>query len=71
MTGIQNGRTRNLEKPFPGCLGKMVNLFDLSAGMPGNRLLTEKPYRDGIFIELFLCNGLVFIPITQHLTLSS
>ncbi|WOH01828.1 hypothetical protein DCAR_0521213 [Daucus carota subsp. sativus] len=47
MTGIQNGRTRNLEKPFPGCLGKMVNLFDLSAGMPGNRLLTEKPYRDG------------------------
>ncbi|KAK1397928.1 putative Methyl-coenzyme M reductase II subunit gamma [Heracleum sosnowskyi] len=44
MTGIQNGKTRNLEKPFPGCLGKMVNLFDLSAGMPGNRLLTEKPY---------------------------
>lgn len=52
MTGIQNGKTRNLEKHFPGCLGKMVNLFDLSAGMPGNRLLAEKPYGDGILHRL-------------------
>lgn len=49
MTGMQTGKTRSLEKPFPGCLGKMVNLFDLSAGMPGNRVLTERPYGDGIF----------------------
>lgn len=47
MIGIQNGKDRNLEKPFPGCLGRMVNLFDLSTGMPGNKLLTEKPHRDG------------------------
>ncbi|KAI7982884.1 hypothetical protein LOK49_LG15G00736 [Camellia lanceoleosa] len=47
MNGIQNGRARNLEKPFPGCLGRMVNLFDLSTGVPGNRLLTDKPHHDG------------------------
>ncbi|KAF8392088.1 hypothetical protein HHK36_022429 [Tetracentron sinense] len=47
MNGIQNGKARNLEKPFPGCMGRMVNLFDLSAGMAENRLLTEKAHRDG------------------------
>ncbi|KAK9281626.1 hypothetical protein L1049_004529 [Liquidambar formosana] len=47
MNGFQNSRARNLEQPFPGCLGRMVNLFDLSAGVAGNRLLTEKPYCDG------------------------
>ncbi|XP_059660218.1 uncharacterized protein LOC132306712 [Cornus florida] len=46
MNGIQNGKTRNLEKPFPGCLGRMVNLFDFGAGVAGNRLLTDKPHRD-------------------------
>uniref|UniRef100_A0A5B7A9J7 DUF4378 domain-containing protein n=2 Tax=Davidia involucrata TaxID=16924 RepID=A0A5B7A9J7_DAVIN len=47
MNGIQNGKTRNPDKPFPGCLGRMVNLFDLSTGVAGNRLLTDKPHRDG------------------------
>ncbi|KAK6940578.1 protein of unknown function DUF3741 [Dillenia turbinata] len=36
-----------MEKPFPGCLGRMVNLFDLSSGVPSNRLLSDKPHRDG------------------------
>lgn len=49
MNGIQNGGPHNLEEALPGCFGKMDNLFDLTAGMPGNQLLTEKPYRDGIF----------------------
>lgn len=52
MNGIQNGKTQNLEKPFPGCLGRMVNLFDLGTGVSGNRLLTDKPHRDGNFLCL-------------------
>ncbi|KAJ9697107.1 hypothetical protein PVL29_009045 [Vitis rotundifolia] len=47
MSGIHNSKTRGFEKPFPGCLGRMVNLFDLSAGMPGNRMLTDRPHLDG------------------------
>lgn len=50
MNGIKNHKAHNIEKPFPGCLGRVVNLFDLSAGMPENRLLTDKPYRDGEFL---------------------
>lgn len=44
MNGIQNRKFHTTEKPFPGCLGRMVNLFDLSSGVPGNRLLTDKPH---------------------------
>lgn len=43
MDGIQNHEAVDVEKPFPGCLGRVVNLFELSAGMPENRLLTDKP----------------------------
>ncbi|XVF81108.1 hypothetical protein PTKIN_Ptkin15bG0130100 [Pterospermum kingtungense] len=46
MNGIQKRKGQNIEK-FPGCLGRMVNLFDLNTGVPGNRLLTDKPHRDG------------------------
>ncbi|XVE78031.1 hypothetical protein DITRI_Ditri13aG0111600 [Diplodiscus trichospermus] len=46
MNGIQKKKGQNIEK-FPGCLGRMVNLFDLNTGVPGNRLLTDKPHRDG------------------------
>ncbi|XP_074332708.1 uncharacterized protein LOC141670658 [Apium graveolens] len=44
MNGIQNHKALNIEKPVPGCLGRVVNLFDLSAGMPENSLLTDKPH---------------------------
>ncbi|XP_010263990.1 PREDICTED: uncharacterized protein LOC104602116 isoform X1 [Nelumbo nucifera] len=50
MNGMQNRRARDLDKPFPGCMGRMVNFFDLSAGIPGNKLLTEKAHRDGYFL---------------------
>ncbi|XP_028778193.1 uncharacterized protein LOC114734711 isoform X2 [Neltuma alba] len=43
---IQDSKFHNNEKPFPGCLGRMVNLFDLTAGVTGNRLLTDKPHLD-------------------------
>ncbi|CAI9107498.1 OLC1v1006871C1 [Oldenlandia corymbosa var. corymbosa] len=46
MNGIYTNKNHNLESSFPGCLGRMVNLFDLSAGMSANRLLTDKPHRD-------------------------
>lgn len=60
MNGIHNRKNGNLEKPFPGCLGRMVNLFDLSVGTTGSRLLTDKPHRDGdfhllgLFLNLFI-----------------
>ncbi|KAK6780437.1 hypothetical protein RDI58_022621 [Solanum bulbocastanum] len=47
MNGLENGRSRTYDKPSPGCLGRMVNLFDLNSGVAGNRLLTDKPHRDG------------------------
>lgn len=49
MNGIQNRKALNAEKPFPGCLGRMVNLFDLSTGVAGNRMLTDRPHHDGTF----------------------
>lgn len=47
MNGVQNRRVHNVEKPFPGCLGRMVNLFDLTGDVNGNKLLTDRPHRDG------------------------
>ncbi|CAN4093274.1 unnamed protein product [Withania somnifera] len=47
MNGFQNGKSRSHDKLSPGCLGRMVNLFDLNSGVAGNRLLTDKPHRDG------------------------
>ncbi|KAG9447711.1 hypothetical protein H6P81_013839 [Aristolochia fimbriata] len=47
MNEFQKSKVLNSEKPFPGCMGRMVNLFDLNAGMSGNKLLTEKAHRDG------------------------
>ncbi|KAE8685056.1 hypothetical protein F3Y22_tig00111101pilonHSYRG00048 [Hibiscus syriacus] len=43
MNGFENKRGQNIEK-FPGCLGRMVNLFDLNTSVPGNRLLTDKQH---------------------------
>ncbi|KAJ0054255.1 hypothetical protein Pint_01621 [Pistacia integerrima] len=51
MNGIQSRKAQNIniDKQFAGagCLGRMVNLFDLGTGVPGNRLLTDKPHHDG------------------------
>jgi len=49
MSGVKNNNTRvnTDDKPFPGCLGRMVNLFDLTpATVNANKLLTDKPHRD-------------------------
>ncbi|XP_023554052.1 uncharacterized protein LOC111811436 isoform X2 [Cucurbita pepo subsp. pepo] len=47
MNGIQRKKVGSNEKPFPGCLGRMVNLFDLSTGVSRNKLLTDAPHREG------------------------
>ena len=49
MNGFQNRKGQDLQKPLPGCMGKMINIFDLSTGMPRTKLLTEKPHQDGNF----------------------
>ncbi|KAE9590985.1 hypothetical protein Lalb_Chr20g0113371 [Lupinus albus] len=46
MNGAQRRKIHNVEKPFPGCLGRMVNIFDFTPAATGNRLLTDKPHRD-------------------------
>ncbi|XP_077252740.1 uncharacterized protein LOC143892178 [Tasmannia lanceolata] len=51
MNGFQNRSGGNFEKPFPGCTGRMVNLFDLSPSMGSNRLLTEKANGDGSVVS--------------------
>lgn len=53
MNTMMNNRTvHNDDKPFPGCLGRMVNLFDLTTAtsVNGNKLLTDKPHRDHGFL---------------------
>ncbi|KAM4077571.1 hypothetical protein ACJW30_12G148200 [Castanea mollissima] len=47
MNGIQSRKPYTTEKPVPGCLGRMVNLFDLNSGVAGNKMLTDRPHRDG------------------------
>ncbi|KAL9143021.1 hypothetical protein ABFS82_14G208900 [Erythranthe guttata] len=43
----RNGKTSDFEKTYPGCLGRMVNLFEMNIGVSANKLLTDKPHRDG------------------------
>ncbi|PWA88449.1 hypothetical protein CTI12_AA090900 [Artemisia annua] len=47
MSWIQSGKNRHPEKPVSGCLGRMVNMFDLTNGTGGKKLLTDKPHNDG------------------------
>ncbi|XP_023635647.1 uncharacterized protein LOC17880844 isoform X2 [Capsella rubella] len=47
MNELRGRKGQNIESPVPGCLGKMVNLFDLGTAVNGNKLLTDKPHRDG------------------------
>jgi len=66
MNGIQKGKSRNLKEPFPGCLGRMVNLFDLNIGVPGNKLLTENPYQDGKFLIFFQNLCFLIVECSKH-----
>ncbi|KAM0071286.1 hypothetical protein Hdeb2414_s0001g00023301 [Helianthus debilis subsp. tardiflorus] len=47
MNRNQFERNESLNSPIPGCLGRMVNLFDLNASLGGNRLLTDNPHYEG------------------------
>ncbi|KAJ0927144.1 hypothetical protein HanRHA438_Chr04g0179361 [Helianthus annuus] len=47
MNRNQFERNKSLNSPIPGCLGRMVNLFDLNASLGGNRLLTDNPHYEG------------------------
>ncbi|MQL73569.1 hypothetical protein Taro_005907 [Colocasia esculenta] len=38
---------RHLQKPIPGCMGRIVNVLDLNAGMAGRKMLTDRANRDG------------------------
>ncbi|KAM0061486.1 hypothetical protein Hdeb2414_s0004g00136691 [Helianthus debilis subsp. tardiflorus] len=51
MNRNQNERIRNLERPVSGCLGRMVNVFDLNTSVGGNRLLTENPHYEGYLVS--------------------
>lgn len=35
------------QQQFPGCMGRMINMFDLSSGMYRTKLLTDRAHRDG------------------------
>lgn len=41
-----NAKICSFEKSYPGCLGRMVNLFELNLGVSANKLLTDKPHQD-------------------------
>ncbi|XP_026435965.1 uncharacterized protein LOC113333777 isoform X1 [Papaver somniferum] len=46
MNSTQKIRGADLETPFPGCMGRMVNLFDFGPGMTGNKLLIDKEHQN-------------------------
>ncbi|CAN6239055.1 unnamed protein product [Urochloa humidicola] len=51
MKGVQDRRYKKKQDlqvlaPFPGCLGRMINMFDLSNGVVATKMLTEKAHRD-------------------------
>ncbi|CAL9227226.1 unnamed protein product [Arabidopsis halleri] len=47
MNEVRGRKAQKIESPVPGCLGKMVNLFDLGTAVNGNKLLTDKPHLHG------------------------
>nr|CAD1843943.1 unnamed protein product [Ananas comosus var. bracteatus] len=47
LSGSRNRKALDSQKPVSGCMGKMINLFELSAGMTGTKLLTDRAHRDG------------------------
>ncbi|CAH8323131.1 unnamed protein product [Eruca vesicaria subsp. sativa] len=46
-----NGNRRRNVHQVPGCLGRMVNLFDFGTAGSGKKLLTDKPYFNDGFIK--------------------
>ncbi|KAF5174864.1 Phosphatidylinositol n-acetyglucosaminlytransferase subunit p-related [Thalictrum thalictroides] len=48
MNEIQNRRAHDLEKSFPGCMGRVVSLLDYGPRVTANRLITDKAYADDL-----------------------
>ncbi|CAN8326343.1 unnamed protein product [Cochlearia groenlandica] len=46
MNEPRGRKVQKIETPVPGCLGRMVNLFDLGTAVSGNKMLTDKPHSD-------------------------
>ncbi|KAG8060731.1 hypothetical protein GUJ93_ZPchr0002g24840 [Zizania palustris] len=51
MRGLQDRKQKKKQDlqvlaPFPGCLGRMINMLDLSNGVVATKMLTEKAHRD-------------------------
>lgn len=38
---------RNLRKPAPGCMGRIIHILDLNAGTARTKVLTDRSNRDG------------------------
>ena len=56
MKGVQDKRHRKKQDlqvlaPFPGCLGRMINMFDLGNGVVATKMLTETAHRDGTYFS--------------------
>lgn len=76
MKGVQDNKRHKKKQdlqvlaPFPGCLGRVINMFDLSSGVVATKMLTEKAHRDGtkfsytftsklqaiLFLQKFACS---------------
>ncbi|KQK01343.1 uncharacterized protein LOC100830114 [Brachypodium distachyon] len=51
MKGAQDSKQKKKQDlqvlaPFPGCLGRVINMFDLGNGVVATKMLTEKAHRD-------------------------
>ena len=42
----------NPQDPIPGCMGRMINIFGATAGVPETKLLTDKSHPDGELLTL-------------------
>ncbi|MQM20566.1 hypothetical protein Taro_053589, partial [Colocasia esculenta] len=51
MNEPQNRKVQELQKPIPGCMGRMINIFDLSVGMAGTKMLTDRAHPDGYMLK--------------------
>ncbi|KAH7662783.1 hypothetical protein IHE45_14G011000 [Dioscorea alata] len=46
MNEYQKRRQMQSQQQFPGCMGSLINMFDLSSGMYRTKLLTDRAHRD-------------------------
>lgn len=67
MNEVRGRKAQKIDSPVPGCLGKMVNLFDLGTAVNGNKLLTDKPHLYGNdYFPLLLVCSLVMLSVYSY-----